>query len=80
MPMICVVAIGVMRFSVCVTSVAHTFCFLGGEKEKGKELLVCGDSFDDIDVCFLDNVNPSSYTCVRKDDEVEEREANLRKD
>ncbi len=35
---ICVVAIGAMHFSVCVTSVAHTFYFYGGKK-MGKKII-----------------------------------------
>ena len=65
------------HFSVCVTSVAHTFLFLrGGKSSMDKpQCPICGKVIDDEDYDCLDNGSPAHFKCAeeeRKNEKLKE--------
>lgn len=56
------------HFSVCATSVAHTFLFLGGEKSMDKpQCPICGKEIDDEEYACLENGSPAHFKCAEEE-------------
>ena len=52
---------------MCVTSVAHTFLFLGGEEVDKPQCPICGKEIDDEDYACLDNGSPAHFKCAEEE-------------